>query len=256
MIRKPILYYFISVYFFAVAIGFPIQISFIYDVNLFTNFGFVMSNLTSFNWICIVSLLAVSISELKYEHYLIPLSMIATSLIIVNNLLVGWVGSDFSINETLQASSLFVAPILSSLLLPSFRQALFNDRLHWWRQAPRMAASLAMKMTDNKSFTAPEYKSESINISLSGALIKTTAPLKIGEELCVWVQVENHQPISCQALVVREKVSRTDFGSNNEMNSHSNQETLKEFAIHFTDIDRTEQKRLEQVLAKKQNIAS
>lgn len=180
-------------------ISFPMQIHFLYKIPM-SDLNKIMSMLTPLNFLCMLMMMisAMLITSLnKGIYYLTPLLV---CLVITNNIYVGMYGQDFSMDQVLISSLIFIMlhlPLYNSQL----KSVILQPRLRWWQTPKRYQIEKKLSLVKNQS----EVFLDSINISESGLLTKcldNSIDLNIDDIIKIKILVDKEFTIS--ARVVRE----------------------------------------------------
>jgi hypothetical protein len=165
--KKPLYFSFLSLLLIVVAISFPLQIIYEYDIAL-SDFALALELLTFMNIAVMFMCLWVAYDSFVVSPRLKYSSVVLIAVTILNNAFVGYVAINYSMWETVLASSLFVLPF-GYLLTPTMRPLIKDTRLHWWKNSPRYQYNWAVKIDGLDSLAT------SLNVSKSGILVKVDA---------------------------------------------------------------------------------
>lgn len=214
MKNKPVIFNFLSIIYFLIAISIPIQIMIIYGHHL-ASYELIYHKLSLFNMIVMVLSLYNSFAlyhAKKSLRYSIPLNIL---FIIVNNYFVSFVGVDYSSSQTLLASFSIIS-VSSFLFFSSSKKIISNPDLIWWKWARRTEKSLpvTIMLKDQELYTTNTF-----DLSRTGAYLQyasqndnkpsvTTTKILKGETLEFIIgEPDSKNRLTCKAKVVRKAES-------------------------------------------------
>jgi hypothetical protein len=214
MKEKPVVFLYLSFFFFVIALSLPMQIMWIYGHDL-TEINAVLSKLTALNIVCFILLLVnswFSFSVSALLNITLPGLAVAISL---NNYTVGLYGSDFTAEETLFASLSFVSVILGFYVAGGY-QVLKNPRLWWWKTPKRksMKRPLALWKASGRFIIG-----DTENLSSSGVFVNFSESSRRkqknffrgprpGESFEIHIQTRKRDCVSLKGTVVREEKNK------------------------------------------------
>lgn len=190
-----------------VAMSFPLQIHFIYDIPL-DDPKKIISMLTPLNVItmitlCCVALLTSFLHKLVYR--LIPFLLV---ILFANNAIVGLYGTDFTLVQV------FLSFILFSISLKPFYQSeikavIDNPNLRWWKTPKRYAVEKSVFINGNDT----QIDTEALNFSKTGLYARVEDEDKLSKlaiDDIIEIKV-GPQEIPLQARIVRIVQDETQF---------------------------------------------
>jgi hypothetical protein len=203
MKSRPLMITLFSILLISIGFSVPVQAMFLQNYENFfrslTVLNVVMASL------CILSAVAVYHVH-KSFRYLLPLTL---ATVIFNNWWVGYVGFDFSMNETTLASFAF-AGVFCSLLEKKTFQVLRNPKLKWWHVAARKKLSIPVSL---KKLRGNTLVKKAFDISESGVFLQGLEQdefqnYRVGERIELDLHFNEILKIRCQARVVRKSESQ------------------------------------------------
>lgn len=205
MEKKPMIFNFLSLLFLSIALGIPLQIMALYQHDL-SSFLLIMSKITDLNWIMISFSIVISIGLYKVNKYVLFVMPILIISVFINNYFVSKLGFDFSQNETLLASILFLIPAVYIYKL-DILDCLLAPQAHWWKRGPRrnieLNASiegLGISMKHLKTF---DISNTGAFILLSESEIKELSKFENRGKLKLNFSLSNNEVLYLDASLIR-----------------------------------------------------
>ena len=206
MKTKPLTYNIYGSLFLILAVSIPLQISYLYEYHLITDYQGILSKISDFNLLMVGSFLVCAylfFEAKKYLKYFIPLM---SMIVFANNFFVSKYGTDFSFEQTLMSSTLFSLTLGIFYLTKSY-DLLFEPAKHWWKTPRRQRMNSKIHVLPSKEYKAG-MTLDIFDLSETGMfLYNKTGPIREGlGELNKSIQVSIpffREPIRCEAKVVR-----------------------------------------------------
>jgi hypothetical protein len=205
MRRRPFWFILLACAFVIIAVGMPAQVMIIYGHG-FDELSAVFEKLTALNWsVMAAALLCASMTWRASPHtkFLIPGFIV---LVALNNFVVGYYATDFSMFTT-AASTVGFTLLAVPLLHPDMQWLLLNPDKRWWMRADRKRLHLPVTVEGTRLQSS---KAETFDISTSGAFIPVSQNVGVGD----WVTLRmkfGYTQIRCQARVVRRSEPRGEY---------------------------------------------
>jgi hypothetical protein len=165
MNKKPIYITFMSIFFLTLALMFPIQISYLYEISLF-NIPEIVSKLTFLNLISIIVLITASIMTFKMNKRLFYYLPIINFFIFFNNYIVAEYGQIYSHTTTLIASLGFLITTLG-FYQRDIHKVYHDFKFRYWLTSPRFKKRTQVKI----QYGEETYWGYTHDISASGMFI-------------------------------------------------------------------------------------
>ena len=198
MRRRPAWFIFLSLAYLGIALALPAQIMVLYGHG-FEEWSAVLAKLTLLNWMVIGGALISAVlvwQASAFLRYSVP-AMIA--IITVNNLVVGFYATDYSMLATIGGTIAFVL-LNFPLLHPKIQWLLIHPDKRWWMRAERKRLTIPITIEGTRLLA---MQSETFDVSESGAFITSDKEFAIGDWLTVRMKFGMFRKIRCQARVVR-----------------------------------------------------
>jgi hypothetical protein len=188
----------ISILFMFLALGFPLQIMFLYGHG-FDEFEAVVDKLTWLNLLCIAGLATSSILAWKASPALRVFQPILLVLVAVNNFVVGYYATDYSALDTTFATLGFLV-LNIPLIHAEVRELLRDPTLRWWLRAQRKRMALPVQIDGTR---LASIKAETFDLSETGVFIQNERETGIGDVITLRLKFGTVHQFRCQGRVVR-----------------------------------------------------
>lgn len=199
MRKMPLALFLFSLMMVGIAMSMPLQLIYLEGYhNMFRSF-------TALNIIIIFLCLANALAAYhvhKSIRLLIPLTLIC---VLINNWWVGYVGFNYSSNETTLASFSFLA-ICAALLEKNTFRVLANPKLKWWHVPIRSQVEVPVSLLLSSRSKSPIKRT--FDISETGFFLKDfneseLEKIKIGDKLSVCFHYDDILKVRCNAKIIR-----------------------------------------------------
>lgn len=203
MIVRPKQFYIVALALVLLAVSFPVQVVYLYD-HSFTEVDAIVSKISFLNWLVIGGLITLSYLHLKASKLLMVAAPLLIFLVGLNNYVVGQFASDYSMGQTMAATSLF-SLLFTPLFLPSSRLIFKDPTRRWWVRSKRYHKKIS---TTINPYVGDMLHAYTFDISETGAFISfedlppEDMP-KVGDHIRVSFNVNSMRKIRCEAIVVR-----------------------------------------------------
>lgn len=125
MKKRPLALTIVAMIFVGIAISLPVQALLLQDPRQFP------SSMTLLNWMLMLSLLTSAVLLFDARKGARQALLTSITLMLINNYWVGWVETDYSADQTLLGSCLFLA-VCMTLLQKESRWVLSRPKQNWW----------------------------------------------------------------------------------------------------------------------------
>ena len=199
MKNKPLYLILFPLLSFVIALSFPVQIIFLYDIPL-NDFSKIFSMLTPVNLISMGTLfLAGGLTLFMHQHIykIIPALLL---ILFANNAIVGLYGTDFTLIQVCFSFLLF-ALSLKPFYKQDIRAVILNPKLRWWKTPTRYSLEKSIALQSAKS----KIKTQALNFSTTGLYAKIDSEEELGLLLLNQI-IEldiDEEKIKLQAKIVR-----------------------------------------------------
>ena len=217
MFKQPMALIIVPVGLIGIALSFPLQIMSLYG-HTFSEGAAILAKITWLNWLtmsfCLVNALLIFRGS-AHVKWSLPLMFM---VVIFNNLVVSYVGTDFSFGETLLASLGFLL-FHSLLLTPDARRVLVNSKKQWWKNAKRISIALPVAV---KPHYGSEFTATTFNLSQTGLFIPfdsqvfkeaQASTLRPGKKITLRLTLDQLRSIRCEGQVVRTTLAQGEYPS-------------------------------------------
>ena len=234
MIVRPKQFYVVALLLMLIATSFPLQVVYIYG-HSFTEIGSIFNKISLLNWLVMGGVLALSYMHLKASKWLVVAAPLMILLVALNNYVVGHFSTDYSMAQTVMATSLF-SLLFTPLFMPSSRLILKDPTRRWWTCSKRYHKKIS---TTLNPYVGDMIHAYTFDISETGAFISfEDLPAeelpKVGDHIRVSFNVNSMKKIRCEAVVVRLAEPRGRYPQG--------------LGLKFVGFDRNHQKSFQQVL--------
>lgn len=207
MKNKPLYLKLFPLLAFGIAISFPLQIYFLYDIPL-QNVKSIFSMLTPLNIISMIAFFTISLLTLTLSKQIYKVIPALLFLLFANNAIVGLYGTDYSL---IQVGLSFIAFGIS--LKPFYnreiRAIILNPQLRWWNTPARYEVMKPLQLHSDTF----EMNSKTLNISTTGVFAEVKDLEKI--ENFQLNQVIDVKMIGSNAFKLKAKIVRKTLGDEN-----------------------------------------
>lgn len=166
MKNKPLYLTIFPILSMAIAVSFPLQIHFIYNIPLndpVKIFSMLTPlNLSSMIILAVAAFLGAFMNRLIYK--IIPILL---AVVFLNNAIVGLYGQDFTLIQV-AASFLLFAISLRPFYQAEIKSVIMNPKLRWWKTPKRYQIEKSILLNSKNS----KINTEALNFSSSGIYIK------------------------------------------------------------------------------------
>ncbi len=213
MTKKPVVFNLLTVLFVGIIVSFPVQIMFLYG-HYPWEVTSIFSKLSFMNW-----LVAMACGYAAYISYhadpklkwFLPLM---TLLVAWNNIIVGYVGFDYTTTMTLLGTVAF-GSINGMFLLPQVQKALANPTRRWWLNPLRYQAKVPVFVNPLRG--GEGFYTDTYDISASGTFIPLK-PLQSemfshGETVALSFTLGAFRALRCNATIVRNTEAKGNYPS-------------------------------------------
>jgi hypothetical protein len=195
----------ISILFFGIAIGLPLQVAWMFEHAPWEIVP-IGAKLTPLNW-AILTLSALSgFLALRASRALLVSLPVLVLLVVYNNWLVGAFGMNYAFATTLFSSGLFLF-VLGISFTRSTLNSILEPKLRWWMTPTRLQTRLPVFVWNREGIQ--QFETETFDISETGAFI--VSRLEIGTKVDVLLPLQNCTAVQCQAEVVRASEPRGKY---------------------------------------------
>ncbi len=157
----------ISLCFIAIALSFPVQISYLYGHKIW-QYELIYQKLSIMNLVSMGMLFISAYFSYFGSPKLLGILPLTVGVLAFNNYLVYSYGLDYSgISTTLATFGIFAFSLL--VLQSSCIQALTNPKIRWWLTSKRIEREIPLTLTNSKN---DKIYAKTINISTTGLLIE------------------------------------------------------------------------------------
>lgn len=207
MNKKPAYIVLMSIFFAILAFMFPIQIAFIYELNI-SDFELIISKLTYINILCMISLIIGGVLTFTMNKNIFFYLPILNFFIFINNFVVAEYGQVYSHTITGIASLLFL-----SLTLGFYHRTIYkiyhDVKFRYWLTSPRTKKDLDVFI----EYGDQAYRGKTYDISRSGIFIQASRDEEMYSipqniKLTVRLYTNKKSYINLEAVIVR-KGSKT-----------------------------------------------
>lgn len=203
MSKRPYSLILLSFFLICIAIGFPLQIMFIYGHSI-SELGTIYDKLTWLNLLCMFFCLlnAYFLFEgMKIVHWTIPISLV---IVTFNNFTVSRIGVDFTHSQTMVASLSFLM-LYSLLFEPKAKAVLTGSLKKWWKNPPRYKLHLPISILPHCGIP---FDSKTHDLSYGGFFIpydqsENSQKLLPGKKISIKLALDQLTNIRCEGHVVR-----------------------------------------------------
>ncbi len=193
---KPLIYLMLAL--FAVAISFPLQIMWLYG-HPWAEISAVWPKLTWLNWVVMGGSVLTGVMLYRAVPGAQRMMYALIGAVAVNNFFVGYYATDFS-PWTAGFATLAFGALSLPLRNSEVRELLNHPERRWWRASSRKRLNVPIFLGGSRKTI---LRSETFDISESGAFIPVEAPLKIEERVSICLTLNTFQQIRCDGKVVR-----------------------------------------------------
>lgn len=203
MKKRPILFTVVPLILIAVCASFYFQTAYVLKAE-FTDYGRILSKITIYNWITMVSMIVSGIAILRSSKWAKLFMPLTVGVVFLNNYLVATYTNNFTNTQILLAAVLFMlafAPLYTRKI-----QFVLSDRKNqWWRTAFRKRHIIPVNV---RSSTCPSFWSQTVDVSKTGLFLRLDSRAwaeipKLGEKVELDLTLDGSREIKCAATVVR-----------------------------------------------------
>jgi hypothetical protein len=232
MKKKPFAFNLLTALFIGIIVAFPVQIMFLYQHMPWEVIP-ILAKLSILNWMVIASCVYASYLAHNADPKLRWFLPVMTLLVAWNNLIVGYVGLDYSSTMTFLGTLAF-SSINGIFLIPSVHAALGEPTKRWWQIAPRFKVKVPVFVNPIRG--GEGFYTDTFDLSTGGTFI----PLKptqirsfdTGEMLTLSFTLGTFRSLRCNAMVVRNNDARGNYPGG--------------IGIKFTDLSRRQRESLQE----------
>lgn len=198
MSKRPLELTWLATAFLLFALCMPVQVMLLYGHGVY-EWSAIAHKMTWLNWMIFAGFLVNAVmlwrvnSSLRFS---IPLLL---AFVFMNNFVVGYHATDFSLWTTSLASIGFMTLHLP-LLDERIRWIMRHPERRWWIRAERKRLAVPIFIEGTR---LNSLKAETFDVSESGVFISSTRELGVGDWVHVRMQLSSLTQIRCQARVVR-----------------------------------------------------
>lgn len=149
-----------------VALSFPIQIYFLYEIPL-TDFEKIFSMLTPVNLMTMSTLIMASILAMTLSKWIYKFIPILLMILFANNVIVGLYGNDYTLVQVILGFVLFGVS-LQPFYRKDIKNIITNPNMRWWKTPKRYNIETKINLNTN----ILELHSHTANISKTGIFAK------------------------------------------------------------------------------------
>lgn len=203
MQKKPLLFTIVPLILIGVCASFYFQTAIVLNTS-FTNYGRILSKITTSNWVTMFAMIVSGISILrssKWAKLFMPLTIM---VVFWNNYLVATYTNNFSKGQIAFAAVLF-ALLFAPLYTKKIQFVLSDPKNQWWRRAFRKKHKIPVLI---KHPTVGALQARSHDVSTTGLFLRfdheawTNLP-SVGQKVDLSLSLDGAREIQCTAVVVR-----------------------------------------------------
>jgi hypothetical protein len=206
MRRRPAWFMLLSLGFLVIAASLPAQVMLIYGHG-FGEISAVFEKLTAINWLVIFGCLICSALVWRASPYLRNAIPAMIGLVAVNNFVVGYYATDFSMWAA-TGGTLGFALLNLPLLHPNIQWLLIHPEKRWWMRAERKRMTIPVTIEGTR---LQPTRAETFDVSESGAFVAAAKEVGVGDWITVRMKFGTFTQIRCQARVVRREDSKGTY---------------------------------------------
>ena len=210
MNKRPLYIPVMALFFLVTGLFFPIQIAYIFNVNLF-DFSHIINKLTALNLISMALLFTSSALTLKMNKNIFLLLPILNFFIFINNYIVAEYGQHYSHTNTIISSMAFL--VISLGFYQKDMHKMFHDlKFRYWLSSKRFTRNMPIIVEfDNKAVSTTTH-----DISKSGMFIVDKHfgklyELERNKEIIVKISLGRKRTINMKAKIVRKTMARGTY---------------------------------------------
>lgn len=211
MKKKPFAFDLLTALFAGIVIAFPVQIMFLYGHYPWEIVP-IMAKLSILNWMVIASCAYASFLTHNADPKLRWFLPLMTLLVAWNNLIVGYVGLDYSSTMTFLGTVAF-SSINGIFLMPTVQAALGEPKNRWWQIPARFKVKVPVFVNPLRG--GEGFYTDTFDLSTSGTFI----PLKpsqakafdTGEMLSLSFTLGTFRSLRCNAMIVRNNDAKGNY---------------------------------------------
>jgi hypothetical protein len=197
----------LSLLFLAVALSLPAQVMIIYGHG-FNEIGAVFDKLTWLNDVVMAGCLVCSVLVFRASPILRPLVPFMIVLVALNNYVVGYYATDYSMWAA-SAGTFGFAFLNLPLLHPRLQWLMLHPEKRWWMRAERKRVQLPVTIEGTR---LQPMRNEIFDISESGAFVSGVGKdMRIGDWITVRMKFGMFTHVRCQAKIVRRAEAMGDY---------------------------------------------
>ncbi len=211
MKKKPFAFDLLTALFVGIVVAFPVQIMFLYEHYPWDVLP-IMAKLSILNWLVIASCLFAAYLSHHADPKLRWFLPIMTLLVAWNNLIVGYVGLDYSSSMTFLGTLAF-SSLNGIFMIPSVQAALGQPKNRWWQIPARFRVKVPVFVNPMRG--GEGFYTDTFDLSTGGTFI----PLKpnqaqgfdTGEMLSLSFTLGTFRSLRCNAMVVRNHDAKGNY---------------------------------------------
>ncbi len=232
MKKKPFAFDLLTALFIGIIIAFPAQIMVLYQ-HMPWEIIPILAKLSILNWMVIASCMYGSYLSFHADPKLRWFLPITTLLVAWNNLIVGYVGLDYSSTMTFLGTVAF-SSINGIFFVPSVNAALGAPQKRWWQIPQRFKVKVPVFVNPTRG--GEGFYTDTFDLSTGGTFIPLkptqTETFDTGEMVSLSFTLGTFRSLRCSAMVVRNHDAKGNYPSG--------------MGIRFVDLSRRQRETLQQ----------